>query len=158
MWNVRPIIVVGLGNPLMGDEGVGWHLVERLSHHADLPPSIETLQAGTDLLRQAGHLYGRDHVVLVDAALAGDSVGTLTLHDLPAREPCKESSVHQPSLTRAVCLLRRLEPALERTRFTLAAVAVLPGGPGTALSPPLQAAVPELERLLLRELSTIQIS
>jgi hydrogenase maturation protease len=158
MWNVRPIIVVGLGNPLMGDEGVGWHLVERLSHNTELAPSMETLQAGTDLLRQAGHLHGREHVVLVDAALAGDSVGTLTLHDLPVREPCDESSVHQPSLTRAVCLLRRLEPALERTRFTLAAVAVSPGGPGTSLSPPLQAAVPELERLLMRELSAIRIS
>jgi hydrogenase maturation protease len=158
MWNVRPIIVVGLGNPLMGDEGVGWHLVERLSHRADLPPTIETLQAGTDLLRQAGHLHGRERVLLVDAALDGDSVGRLKLHDLPASGPCDEEfSLHQPSLDRAVGQLRCLETALERARFTLVTVAVSPGGPGTALSSRLQAALPELERMLMQELASIQV-
>jgi hydrogenase maturation protease len=157
MWNVRPIIVIGFGNPLMGDEGVGWYLVERLSHRADLPPSIETLQAGTDLLRQAGHLHGRERVLLVDAAVDGDGIGTLKLHDLAARGPCDDGiSVHQPSLARAVNQLRCLEPALERARFTLVSVAVPPGGPGTSLSPRLQAALPELERLLV-ELASIQV-
>jgi Ni,Fe-hydrogenase maturation factor len=97
-------------------------------------------------------------VLLVDAALDGDSVGRLKLHDLPASGPCDEEfSLHQPSLDRAVGQLRCLETALERARFTLVTVAVSPGGPGTALSSRLQAALPELERMLMQELASIQV-
>jgi Ni,Fe-hydrogenase maturation factor len=46
---MKPLLIVGLGNPLMGDDGVGAVLAESLAGHTD----ADLLIGGTDLLRCA---------------------------------------------------------------------------------------------------------
>lgn len=64
---VAPILVMGVGNPLMADEGVGPRIVEFLRAGYEFPPSVEVEDAGTmgymiiDLLRE------RERVLILDA-------------------------------------------------------------------------------------------
>jgi hydrogenase maturation protease len=61
------VLVLGLGNILLSDEGVGVRAVERLGERHILPPVVELLDGGTcgmDLLDQ---IAGRDALIVVDA-------------------------------------------------------------------------------------------
>lgn len=68
---MKPVLVIGLGNPLMGDDGVGERVAESLLLRPDLPEEIDVIAGGTDLLRLAFEIEGRERVVVVDAAQEG---------------------------------------------------------------------------------------
>src|ERR1017187_3844291 len=110
---MKPLLIVGLGNPLMGDDGVGALLAESLAQSLAGHPRAEVLIGGTDLLRCAGEIEGRERVILIDA-LESDSAGEITLTD---EDPPEGLSVgtHSLSAPAAVRLLRRLMPDV---RFT----------------------------------------
>ncbi len=63
--------VVALGNPLMGDEGVGPTLLERLRDTGILPPSVDLLDSAGSILSALHTLRGRRKVVFLDCALMG---------------------------------------------------------------------------------------
>ncbi|HEX4935623.1 MAG TPA: hydrogenase maturation protease, partial [Gemmatimonadaceae bacterium] len=66
---VKPTLVVGLGNPLAGDDGVGFRAAEALAMDPRLPPDVEVLCGGADVLRLAPWFEGRERILLVDACL-----------------------------------------------------------------------------------------
>lgn len=65
----KPTIILGLGNPLMADEGIGTELIVRLQKH-DIPPDVELLDAGTGGMALLHHIADREKAVLVDWALS----------------------------------------------------------------------------------------
>jgi hydrogenase maturation protease len=70
---VPPILVLGIGNPLMGDEGVGVRVVEALATGYDFPEAVELVDAGTMGLGMLHVLRDREFVLVVDAV---DGTGT----------------------------------------------------------------------------------
>jgi hydrogenase maturation protease len=70
-------LVLGLGNVLMGDEGVGVHVVRAVEKHA-LPVDVECLDGGTGGFTLLGPLQGAGRIVIVDAAADGNPPGTVT--------------------------------------------------------------------------------
>jgi hydrogenase maturation protease len=70
-------LVLGLGNVLMGDEGIGVHIVRALEQHT-LPEGVECLDGGTGGFVLLEPLQNADHIVLVDAAADGNPIGTVT--------------------------------------------------------------------------------
>jgi hydrogenase maturation protease len=70
-------LVLGVGNVLMGDEGVGVHAVRRLSEEP-LPEDVTALDGGTGGFHLLECLCGHDSVVLIDATMDGQPVGTVT--------------------------------------------------------------------------------
>jgi hydrogenase maturation protease len=70
-------LVLGLGNVLMGDEGVGVYVVRALEKHA-LPAGVECLDGGTGGFILLEPLQSADHIFLVDAAADGNAIGTVT--------------------------------------------------------------------------------
>jgi hydrogenase maturation protease len=60
-------LVVGLGNPLLGDDGVGWHVAEALAHRVRAPAVEVDCQAGGGLSLME-RLVGFDRAILIDAA------------------------------------------------------------------------------------------
>src|ERR1019366_24012 len=60
---MKPLLISGRGNPLRGDDGVGALLAESLGGRAD----ADVLIGGTDLLRCAGEIEGRQRVILIDS-------------------------------------------------------------------------------------------
>ena len=75
--NSRKTLVLGLGNILMGDEGVGVYVARELEGK-DLPPGVECLDGGTGGFTLLEPLENADRIFIVDAASDGNPVGTIT--------------------------------------------------------------------------------
>jgi hydrogenase maturation protease len=61
------ITLIGLGNILMRDEGVGVHAVQALQQRCRVPASLEIIDGGTAGLDLLPYIEGRSRVLLVDA-------------------------------------------------------------------------------------------
>ena len=72
------ILVMGVGNVLMGDEGVGVHAIGRLERRL-WPPHVTLLDGGTGGFHLLSHLGACEVLVLIDATLDGRPPGTLTV-------------------------------------------------------------------------------
>ena len=68
---------MGLGNTLMGDEGIGVHVVRALEKNT-LPAGVECLDGGTGGFTLLGPLQSAGRVILIDAAADGNPEGTVT--------------------------------------------------------------------------------
>lgn len=132
----RRVVVVGVGNPLGRDEGVGPRAVERLAGEA-WAEQLELIDAGTDLLAVLPEVEGAFRVVLVDAVRAGrppGSVDVVGIEELLARA-CQDvgaRSAHAASVPEAISLARAADMDLP----PIVVVAVEPGevGLGEGLS------------------------
>lgn len=94
-----PILVLGLGNVLLRDDGVGPALVKLLADSADRSKGkVEFLDGGTQGLALLGSLAGRQTVIILDALATGAPPGTvhrLTLTDLCELCPPRGNSSHE---------------------------------------------------------------
>jgi hydrogenase maturation protease len=70
------ILVLGLGNTLLQDDGLGVRAVERLMAEYDLPAEVEVLDGGVMGLDLLSHLEGVAALLIVDAVRAGLPPGT----------------------------------------------------------------------------------
>jgi len=70
-------LVLGLGNVLMGDEGIGVYVIRALEKYP-LPANVECLDGGTGGFTLLGPLQSASHIIIVDAAADGNPEGTVT--------------------------------------------------------------------------------
>ena len=93
------ILVLGLGNTLLRDDGVGPALLERLCESEDRwQGEVEFLDGGTQGLALLGRLSGRRALIIVDAMRLDAPAGTvhrLTLPELQGLTPGRASSGHE---------------------------------------------------------------
>lgn len=71
-------LVMGIGNLLMGDEGVGVHVARRLAREP-FPPHVDVLDGGTGGFHLLEPLTSHDPVILVDATTDGRTAGTVSV-------------------------------------------------------------------------------
>lgn len=74
---VGRVLVLGLGNILLGDEGLGVRTVERLQQMYDLPPDVQVIDGGTLGLNLIPYLEEADDVLVVDAIHLDQPPGAL---------------------------------------------------------------------------------
>jgi hydrogenase maturation protease len=133
------ILIAGLGNLLLRDDGVGVHAVHELQKAP--PPGVRVVEVGTAVL-DALHLFEEaDRVLAIDAMQAGGSAGTLyslRVSDMEDRSP--KASLHELSLLAALRFLA------SGKRATIAILGVEPAiiDYGLDLSPEVRSAVPAL--------------
>ncbi len=70
-------LVLGLGNVLMGDEGIGVYAVRAVETHT-LPAGVECLDGGTGGFTLLEPLENADRIVIIDAASDGNPIGTIS--------------------------------------------------------------------------------
>lgn len=111
-----PVLVVGLGNPLMGDDGIGLAALGRLQDGWELD-GVELLDGGTWGMSLLPRLEDADAVLLLDAIRTGVAPGTL--HRIEREEiHCRFShklSPHQVDMAEVLALAElrdRLPPRL----------------------------------------------
>jgi hydrogenase maturation protease len=95
------ILVVGLGNILLSDEGVGVAVVRRLAAEGRLPAGVEVIDGGTCGMDLLPEIAGADRMIVVDAARTGKAPGTVLEidgEDMPAFFTAKMSP-HQRGFT-----------------------------------------------------------
>ena len=71
-------LVLGIGNIIRKDDGVGIRVVELLRER-DLPEQVRLLDGGTAGLDLLPYLEGVSRIIVVDALLSGKSAGTITI-------------------------------------------------------------------------------
>lgn len=97
--------VVGIGNVLMGDDALGAHVIKRLEAEYELPPEVETVEAGTPGAALPGILEKFDAVVVVDALRSRGTPGEVRVLDkarLLSKDPALPMSPHEPGLREAL--------------------------------------------------------
>jgi hydrogenase maturation protease len=68
-------LILGVGNLLMGDEGVGVHVLRALE--ADPPPGARLLDGGTGGVNLLTEIQAAERVIMIDATRDGQPAGTL---------------------------------------------------------------------------------
>ena len=92
------VLVLGLGNILLSDEGAGVKAIEALTRRYDFPEVVEIIDGGTMGLELLPYFEERSHVLIIDAVKVGKKPGTIVrIDDLPAFFSSK-TSPHQIGL------------------------------------------------------------
>lgn len=73
------ILVLGIGNYLMGDEGIGVHIANKLMSENILPPGVDILDGGTGGFHLLEYFEAYENVILIDATLGDQPVGAISL-------------------------------------------------------------------------------
>lgn len=162
-------LVLGLGNPILGDDGVGWHIAEQVRQHLDSPAKPRHRrwdEVEVDCLARGGlslmeRMIGYERVILLDAITLGQgppgSVYRFRLEELP--DPSLRSgpighlsSAHDTSLQTALHLGRTMGVALPEQVTVVAVEAQSVYDFAEELTPPIAAAVPRAVQVVMEAL------
>lgn len=139
-------LVIGLGNPIMGDDGAGLAALARLRESYQVDPGVELVDGGTWGINLLPLIESTPHVVLLDAIDTASPPGTLTIlaHDELPRVFQLKLSPHQVDFREVLGLaeLRGTLPA------GLVAIGVQPAQIDLheGLSPPVEGAIDKMVR------------
>lgn len=148
----KPILVLGLGNRLAGDDGIGSRVAAALAGDPRLPADVDVMQAGSDLLRLAPRMEDRTDVVLLDAMLTDGDVGDVSVLTDVCGMDTRQGHVHHLSAVQAMALLRTVVPRLDGIRCTWIAIGIADSRISHDLSPALDAALPGIVDAVLATL------
>jgi hydrogenase maturation protease len=105
------ITLLGLGNILMRDDGVGVHAIKVIQERFAVPPELDIVDGGTSGLDLLPFIEGRERVLFVDAVDFGKEpgfIGELVNDDIPAFFTKNKSSLHHIGLTDVLATARLL--------------------------------------------------
>jgi len=150
--NHQRCLILGLGNPLRGDDGVGPRVVAELLRRG-LPDGVTAVDGGTGGLDLLHLLEGWEHAIIVDAAELGRKPGEFlrfTLEEAHLVRSLVSLSSHAAGLADALALARALGQALP----DIVIYGVQPERMDwqEGLSPALQAALPQIVTAILEEI------
>ena len=110
----KPVLILGLGNPLQGDDGVGCRVAQELEERT-LPDDVEVMDGGTPGVGLLNLFQGRQRVIIVDAAemgLAAGSVVRFRPEDVTLTGSAQRFSLHRSGVADALALASELKLAL----------------------------------------------
>lgn len=149
---MAPILVLGIGNILLRDEGIGVRVVEAMAA-GPLPEGVEVADGGTGGANLVELIADRRKVIVVDAMDAGETPGTilrLTPEDLaPSDRP--HCSLHEFGLVDTLHIAQRLGCAPDEVIVLGVQPATLESG--LELSPEMTAAMPRIIAAVHTELA-----
>jgi hydrogenase maturation protease len=105
--NNKRIIVLGVGNELLSDEGVGIHVIKELHKMKIFPPEIEVMEGGTDGFGLINIITDTDRLIVIDSIKGGSEPGTLykfDIEDAPGTPDLFKTSVHQIGILEVINL------------------------------------------------------
>jgi len=144
------VLILGIGNVLMGDEGIGVHVVNALERAA-LPQGVECLDGGTGSFLLLEPMQNAEKVILIDATIDGKPAGTIR------RLRPKYSADYPPTLTAHDIGLKDLLDAFylmgqEQPDISLFAISIPPLHDMTIeMSPELEEIIPLATELVTAE-------
>lgn len=145
----RRVVILGVGNTVLGDEGLGVH-VARLLAEKQLPPGVEAIEAGINPVEMLGDIGNVQKLVIVDAVEADSPPGSI--YRLPAEAVADDQaplSLHQFTLAQALAEWRLR--GLETGRIVIIGVQPHSLYWGTDLSPDIESSLPTIAEAVLAE-------
>jgi hydrogenase maturation protease len=110
--SIETVLILGIGNTLLTDEGIGVHVVEQLRPQLESVPAIELLDGGTLSFTLAEPIARADGLIVVDAARMGCPPGTVKVFrnaEMDRYLAGNRQSVHEVSLTDLLDIARLSE-------------------------------------------------
>jgi len=143
--------VVGLGNLVHADDGVGVHAIQRLIGDRRIPSDVLLMDGGTQGLALLPHISGYDRLLVIDAVDVGAEPGTLIRLEGKACESLPgKPSVHQLGFADMMIALRLLGD--EPPEVVVFGVQPLSTGWSNELTEPVEKALDQLPDLVIAEL------
>jgi hydrogenase maturation protease len=160
----KNILVIGVGNVLLKDEGAGIHTIKRIQADAKevyvknpgvsfSRPDVEFITGDTSGLDILEQFKGRDKIIIIDAAQTIDPPGTLyrlEKKDLNIFNPGEKVSMHNINLHDIVNLASFLGQAIPD--IIIIAVNVKDITPGESLTKEVESKIPEIIALVYKEI------
>jgi hydrogenase maturation protease len=151
----KPIVVLGLGNPLMADEGIGVYLVERLMEAAAQYPAVDFIDAGTGGLSILYHIEGRRKAIVIDCAFMDEPPGAIRRfmpEEVRSTKVLAHQSLHEADLMRIIAMARQLGQAPDE--IVIFGIQPERIEPGQGLSQALTERIGEYISMILHELES----
>ena len=151
------VAVVGLGNLILSDEGVGVHVVRRLGEACDFPDDVVLIDGGTSAIDLLDQLVEAEHIIFVDAAQTGGPPGSVVALE-GARLPVwfrERISPHQIGLADLLATLSLMDHA--PASVTLIGIEPQSMELGIELSPAVETAAEEALRKVLQTLAALGV-
>ena len=107
----KAVIVIGLGNTLMSDEGVGVRVVHRLLDFAGRFPSVDFAEAGTGGMSILHLIRGKDKAIFIDCARMSEEPGVIrkfTPQEIKSTKVLAHQSLHEADLIKVIDLAGQL--------------------------------------------------
>jgi len=146
------ILILGVGNPLLGDDGAGIRAIEMLLDR-ELPPNITIQDVGTPGWGLPSFLEGHSSVILVDAVQMGAAPGTwrrFSPDEVILMVQDEAISLHQPDLACGLILAQALEMLPENLLFY--GIEPADTGIGSTLSQQVEANLPAMVESIVDDL------
>lgn len=152
------ITILGVGNYLFSDEGVGIRVIEKLEQEYEFPEHVVPVDGGVLGVHLMGIIAAADHLIVVDAVRNSGLPGSLYRlagEEIPLRIQAK-NSLHQVDLLEALTLVK----AIDRSPQTV----ILGVEPedietmGLTLTPAVAARVDDLVAMVLTELDRLNVA
>lgn len=98
---MKKVLIGGIGNVLLGDDGVGPYVSRMLAAEYEFEDGVEVADLGTPALDLVDHISGRDAVILIDSVTTEATPGTVLLYrkaDIVRQTPVVRMDPHSPAL------------------------------------------------------------
>ena len=152
------VLIAGVGNVLLGDDGIGPYLVNLLHARYAFGPDVEIEDFGTPALDFIDNIVGREALIVIDSVDNGAAPGTVTLYrkeDLVRNVPTVRMDPHSPALVESILaadLFGGSPPSVVLVGVTGASYAA-----GCELSPAVKNGVDDAIAVVLRELDHVNV-
>lgn len=150
-------IVIGLGNPILGDDGLGWKVAEEVQKRLSLTPVEAESNVAVEFLSLGGislmeRLVGYERAILVDAVMSEQETGSVIvsrLDDMPDYAAFHTTSAHDMSLQTALKLGKAMGANLPEDVTVVGIAASQIHDFSEELSPAVARAVPQAAEIVV---------
>ena len=155
---MKRVLIGGIGNVLLGDDGVGPYVARLLAAHYEFEEGVDVADLGTPALDLIDQVSGKDAVILIDAINTDADPGAIELYtkaDIMRQCPAVRMDPHSPALVDA--LLSAELFAVAPSDVLLVGIQIGVCDAGCGLSKPVQASLEEAIAEVLNELDRLRV-
>lgn len=155
---MKKILIGGIGNVLLGDDGVGPYVLQLLASRYEFDDGVELIDLGTPALDLLSRISGKDALVLVDSVATDAAPGTVTLYrkaDILRLRPTVRMDTHSPALVDTLLSAELL--GITPPDVLLVGITGESHEPGCSLSAPLKASLDSAIAVVLWELDCLGV-
>ncbi|MBS1257381.1 MAG: Hydrogenase 1 maturation protease [Candidatus Scalindua arabica] len=154
MNKIDKVVIIGIGNLLLMDEGIGIHAINELEEHK-LPENVDIYDGGTGGFKLIDLMHGAARVIFIDAVESGKAPGTVTIfssEDVHSIYHKKKYSLHDTDLMEVIKITELLEapPKIEIVGIQPKTINY-----GTTLSKELRDAMPDIINTVLNRIEKV---
>lgn len=152
------VLIAGIGNVLLGDDGIGPFAIKVLESQYDFPDNVELADLGTPTLDLPVYLSQANALILVDSARFGREAGAIRLfrnREILQSAPRTRIDTHSPALVESIALTELM--GLLPREMLMIGVQGRGFEPGAPLSRPVRQCIPHIVDAVRRELYRLAV-